>query len=204
MVYTSLIPTPPTCCCFTFPSHQCSISLLPAFPLTHRTAPGWPPDTQQSRAGPRLLLAGAARPLHRHRVHPAACTSRGPGGGWCLQGWHCMGTMARFSALFKSRGWVDACAPTLSLVPRARGYWGQLGHSQHRNIQGILLLPWHPIAGRETGSPFPPTSVPPGKRNRPWKGFQSAPSFLPDTVGQKSRYVCAVISISGNVRPFTL
>lgn len=56
----------------TLPSYHTSavlsIPLLPAFTLTHRTAPGWPPDPQQSRAGPRLLLAGAVRPWHNHSV----------------------------------------------------------------------------------------------------------------------------------------
>lgn len=58
----------------TLPSYHTSavlsIALLPTFTLTHPTAPGWPPDPQQSRAGPRLLLAGAVRPWHNRSVPP--------------------------------------------------------------------------------------------------------------------------------------
>lgn len=66
MVSTSLVPTPPTCCALALPSHQrrAQHPPPPAFTLTHRTAPGWPPDAQQSRGGPRTLLARPVQPWH--------------------------------------------------------------------------------------------------------------------------------------------
>lgn len=114
MVSTSLVPTPPTCCALALPSHQrrAQHPPPPAFTLTHRTAPGWPPDAQQSRGGPRTLLARPVQPWHS--VCPAACTSRGL----------CAGTMAHFSALLQSRGWAGTSALILSLLPRARGCLG--------------------------------------------------------------------------------
>lgn len=180
MVYSSLIPTPPTCCCFILPSHQCSISLLPAFPLTHRTAPGWPPDTQQSRAGPRLLLAGAARPLHRHRVHPAACTSRGPGGGWCLQGWHCMGTMApSLPCPSPGAGWTHV-HPLLAWYPGPEA----TGHSWVTLSTGTLP-PGHPLTAlashcwQRNWQPLPSYLCSPWKEEQGLERFPKCPQLSP-------------------------
>lgn len=108
------------------------------------------------------------------------------GSGWC-RGWPRAGTMARFSALPKRRGWAGACVPTLCLLPRTRGCSAQLGHPQHSDtshgeggtcferlsvVGDRALCLGITVAGGETISPFPPASAP-AKQS-----YRAGPSFL--------------------------
>lgn len=147
-----------------------SIPLLPAFTLTHRTAPGWPPDAQQSRGGPRSLLAGAVRPWHGRRVAPGSWQQPGLGGGrrrgagtargqW-LASLPCRSPGARWAHVHS----LLACC---SGPEAARDSWVTLSTG--------TLSPGHPVTGEPclgipllakklTASSLPPVS--PAQKNR--------------------------------------
>lgn len=225
LVCALLVPNPPTQLSLHPPvtpaQSPASLITLPVPRLTGELRAGLQPHGQAEEdqgccwphwPGHSTTAAGSAA------SHQAASAGPVLGGSW-RRGWQCAGTMARFSALPKHWGWAGACVPALCLLPRARGCSGQLGHSQYRDTshgeggtcfqrrsmagERVLCL-GIAVAGRETGSPFPPTSIPPKQSDGAWRGFQRAPCFLTNTVRQKSGYTCAVIFISANVRPFTI
>lgn len=135
MVYPSLVPTPPECCRFSLPSYQRS-SQHPPPPRLHPDSPDSSGLASRRTAKQRrtAVTAGRSSPAMAQPPRPTRqLAPAGPRRRAVPRGWHCVGTMARFSALPKSRRSAGTCALTLSLLPRARGCSGRLGRSQHRN-----------------------------------------------------------------------
>lgn len=172
VVYSSLVPTPPTCSRFALPSSQRSPQHppAPALTLTHRTAPGWPPDAQQSTGGARSLLAGAARPWHSCCV-PAGSLDQAVPAGLALHGDNgsllCPAQVPRLGGHMCA---LLACCPgpeaarnswvTLSTgtLPQGSLLWVRralASHCWHRNWQPLPSHPCSPWAEEQGLAGFP-------------------------------------------------